>query len=121
MGGYDIKGNPTVLNYDDIGIFTGGGASLSKTNSFFKDLDKVQTAVGVFLGSFSLTERIENNSGKGSGPSNTDSIFPVNGTERGQGFYIKDFSNRKDAEKVHAEFEKRGLINVSTTGEKKKK
>lgn len=119
MGGNDIKGRHTYLNHDDIGLFTGGGAALSKANNFFKGVDRVQTAIGGFLGSFSLTERIENNY---DGSSNTsDSIFTVKGTARGEGFYIKDFSTRTDAEKARAEFEKRGLININTTGKKNKK
>lgn len=73
------------------------------------------------MGSFSLTERIENNSCKGSDTSKSDSIYTVAGTLPGYGIRQHETSTIDNAKQLKSNLESEGLKHIIITGKQKKK
>ena len=49
-----------------------------------------------------------------------DSIYTIQGTERGQGFYRSQVPNKAAANRIKDQYEEKGLINITIDGKEKK-
>lgn len=115
MGGNKIEGDPTTINYDDISLFGAGGAQVK---GVLKSIQYLSSSFGAFS---SLTASDQESVINYSEGLKKDSVYTIQGTETGQGFYRSEVSNKAAADRVKNQYEKQGLNNVTVHGKEKKK
>ena len=115
MGGSEIEGDHTTINYDDITLFGAGGAQVK---GVLKAIQYLSSAFGAFS---SLTASDQESVMKYSEGLKKDSVFTVSGTIPGYGIRQQETSTNANAQKLKNEFESEGVKYIRITGKEKKK
>lgn len=114
MGGNNIEGDHTTINYDDITLFGAGGAHVKGV------LKAIQYLSSSFSAYSSLNASDKENINKYTEDLKKDSVYSVRGTIPGYGIRQQETSTNVDAQKLKKEFESKGVKHITIKGKQKK-